>query len=198
MKKNYLMFMFILLFACSIGTVGAADGPNLPGTAPPGEENARFAIALDPFYLVRGVLNNGWGIGLHIEGALFPYLSLKLNAGYMGISYYYIDFYATVITAGIRGYLSSAVNGPFLGVSGGAALLASNLPDATLKAFPYIRVEGGYKLAFTDGKGAFIEPAIGYDFLVTSDPTSGTSGSSFTDTAGLGGFYFTILLGWSF
>ncbi len=159
MKKLLLVFVVVAML---VGVGSNAFAQNLPGVAPQGS-NPKNAVHLDLSWLFTGLISGGFGIGGAYERGLTPFLSLKITGGFMS---FYGGYYINVL-GGVRWYFlnlgvaDTAVNGPFVGASGGVGIL--ELPYYGYGGVvPEILFEGGYKFTVMNGgkSGFFAEPVI--------------------------------------
>lgn len=180
MKK---LLLVLIVVAMLVGVGSNAFAQNLPGVAPQGS-NPQNAVHLDLSWLFSGLITGGFGIGGAYERALMPFLSLKVTGGFVFWPYgSYIN-----ILGGVRGYfLKGAVNGPFVGISGGVGIISfSGYGYSFSGVVPEILFEGGYKFTVMNGgqNGFFVEPVIGY--LLAIGPVTA------------GGFHWGVNIGWAF
>ncbi|MFP4564148.1 MAG: hypothetical protein ACLFRY_12650 [Spirochaetia bacterium] len=185
MKK---LLLVLVVVAMLVGVGSNAFAQNLPGVAPQGS-NPKNAVHLDLSWLFSGLISGGFGIGGAYERSLTPFLSLKITGGFMSV---YGGTYINVL-GGVRWYFlhlgvaDTAVNGPFVGASGGVGIINFSYYGSSYSGVvPEILFEGGYKFTLMNGgqNGFFVEPVIGYLLAIGA--------------VAAGGFHWGVNIGWAF
>lgn len=188
MKKIVMVLVVVMMAFGGIAAVSAQDafGTHLPGTAKDGD-NSGFAIGLNPYWTLSALFTGGFGIGGGVEFAFSKVLSGKVDAGFMTYNFLGVNVTVIPIYAGVRGYFfKTALNGPFAGALAGVMLTSASYGGVGLTIpVPALLLEGGYKFNLMGGHGFFVEPAVGYNL-------------AFGGTGSVGGFYYTVNLGWAF
>ncbi len=199
--KRLVIVLFVMALLCMSTLAFAEPNTTIPGVSPTGK-NGKFAVGLDPYWLITGLINGGFGLGGFFEYGFLNFLSAKLTIGYLRNSFTSLlsAFTETVsifaILGGFRGYfLQTSVNGPFFGLCGGGYIIvwkvsASGLSESTSNFYPGFLIDGGYRFNLMKDKGFFFEPTIGA--LITIPTRSNDMPLE------VFGLYYTLNIGWVF
>jgi hypothetical protein len=192
----------------------------IPVFAQESEASRKFAVTLDPIPLIIGPLLGGFGFGASFEFAPITMASARASVYYIGMkfgdsdgagSYAEVKLNYLAITGEGRFYpFKTGVEGFFLDAGMAFVRLGGNVVvksegesasgDAHINAFSVLGGLG-YKIVFGKSRvGFFLEPALSYRYIVSSDiDWKADNGLNLVATIlGIKGFGFALNMGVAF
>ncbi len=201
----------VVMWLCVVGTgnLGAQKRPlpALPGQEDPlpaplpgstfAGENPLNAGCIDSCLLIEGLLARGAGVGAGFERAVGTMVAVAAYGGWIRVTDQAVQYALDLVSvlAGLRLYLlNTAVNGPALSVTGGAAVVWLRYNGQSLRfVWPQIQADVAVKFSLGIGaRGLFVEPLIGYKLVF-----EGAQSTSFPIPR-YGGLQFGLRVGFSF